>query len=699
MDPNLPGVLLNGPNPIVTMDPEAPPSTMLKVKNNEDEIMKTGDITNPYHISPILPGDTTVIPSQQTTFGSTTIGPTTVAWTGPCEKDYTMTWDCTTETMTHKIVDNSVIPATETTVMTTTPTSTDIPLVVTDGTTLIPSASNPDSSNTIWLDSADTTHPKFGSEFLALASDIASSGLTTDTNPIANELVVYSDVSGNRKTADGPVTLGKSLTITGGLTTKPQGQSLGDMLKLVPGTETQSGIIGMQALTGGSIGYSTLNWNGYFTSSEQRFNTAKNRWRIGVDQRSSTDTFFIDTWNGSGGSQSIMSCDASSGYMQLNRGLTLNLPSSLGNPINAYGLSAGRMTFSFINGNAGTTHRSSVQIGGNNASQRWSFGNDYLENGADDSVFIRRDATTPVYALQASSAGFVTLPNGFGSSRHDIIATTSNPGSTNTIWYNAADDANRPRFGASKLALSSDIKTDTNPVANEIVLYSDASGNKKSLNGVVGTSVATLGGFGLQTKNLHFVAGSPDLSVGPTTLYVDGSSRIRYGGSVMALLSDVNALKSNFTLTTQATNPGGSTTLWALSRGGGLMYGDEGLMTATLLVAVMGLASWSGNWTLHSDRALLGDQTVSVQLDKVRRQVTMYISTINFQNVASDPEGDPPSFIHLIPPVDTDLDSMLPMDGAVCTGLNMRLDETVTIGLCWKYDSTNRRFTLCNKGF
>jgi hypothetical protein len=74
----------------------------------------------------------------------------------------------------------------------------------------------------------------------------------------------------------------------------------------------------------------------------------------------------------------------------------------------------------------------------------------------------------------------------------------------------------------------------------------------------------------------------------------------------------------------------------------------------------------------------------------------MYVSTINFENVASDPDGDPPSFIHLISPVDTDLDSMLPIDGAVCTGLNMRLDAGPTIGLCWKYDATNRRFTLCN---
>ena len=56
-----------------------------------------------------------------------------------------------------------------------------------------------------------------------------------------------------------------------------------------------------------------------------------------------------------------------------------------------------------------------------------------------------------------------------------------------------------------RLGSTTPLPTDTNPVANQIVLYSDTSGNKKSLSGV-GTGVGTLGGYQLQTKSIHFLA-------------------------------------------------------------------------------------------------------------------------------------------------------------------------------------------------
>jgi hypothetical protein len=184
MDPLNPGTLLNGPNGIVTMAPGTPPGTTLKkIKDKKGRKMKTSeDETNPYQISPILPGEESTIPSETTTFGSTEAGPTTIVFAGPCEKDYTMTWECGTQTMTHKIVDNSVEPATETTVMTTTPTSTDIPLLVTDGTTLIQQSTNPDSSNTVWYSSADPVRPMFGPNKLALYADTdpGGGGITYD---------------------------------------------------------------------------------------------------------------------------------------------------------------------------------------------------------------------------------------------------------------------------------------------------------------------------------------------------------------------------------------------------------------------------------------------------------------------------------------------------------------------------------------
>lgn len=46
------------------------------------------------------------------------------------------------------------------------------------------------------------------------------------------------------------------------------------------------------------VGWSAINFNGYFSTTEQRININKNRWRIGVDQRTTTDNMFIDCFNG-----------------------------------------------------------------------------------------------------------------------------------------------------------------------------------------------------------------------------------------------------------------------------------------------------------------------------------------------------------------------------------------------------------------
>ncbi len=45
-------------------------------------------------------------------------------------------------------------------------------------------------------------------------------------------------------------------------------------------------------------GYSAINFNGYYNVNEQRINLNKNRWRINVDQRNTSDTMYIDTYNG-----------------------------------------------------------------------------------------------------------------------------------------------------------------------------------------------------------------------------------------------------------------------------------------------------------------------------------------------------------------------------------------------------------------
>ncbi|MDO7873520.1 tail fiber domain-containing protein [Hymenobacter sp. ASUV-10] len=66
------------------------------------------------------------------------------------------------------------------------------------------------------------------------------------------------------------------------------------------GTATSGNIV-LQTLTGGNSGYSFLGFNGYNAPAETRYNTDKNRWRLGTDQRGTTDAFFLDTWNGTAG--------------------------------------------------------------------------------------------------------------------------------------------------------------------------------------------------------------------------------------------------------------------------------------------------------------------------------------------------------------------------------------------------------------
>ena len=60
-----------------------------------------------------------------------------------------------------------------------------------------------------------------------------------------------------------------------------------------------SGNIVLQTLTGGNSGFAFLGFNGgNGAGTETRFATTKNRWRLGTDQRGTTDNFFLDTYDG-----------------------------------------------------------------------------------------------------------------------------------------------------------------------------------------------------------------------------------------------------------------------------------------------------------------------------------------------------------------------------------------------------------------
>lgn len=49
---------------------------------------------------------------------------------------------------------------------------------------------------------------------------------------------------------------------------------------------------------GSNFGCSVINFNGYYNAGERRIDTTKNRWRFFLDQRSGSDNFYIDTFNG-----------------------------------------------------------------------------------------------------------------------------------------------------------------------------------------------------------------------------------------------------------------------------------------------------------------------------------------------------------------------------------------------------------------
>lgn len=81
-------------------------------------------------------------------------------------------------------------------------------------------------------------------------------------------------------------------------------------LRVTDGTNNSNIVI--QPLAGDTSGFQAINFNGYYSGGEQRFNSSKKRWRVGVDQRGTTDTFFIDSYPSPGFSSFII---GSNGYV------------------------------------------------------------------------------------------------------------------------------------------------------------------------------------------------------------------------------------------------------------------------------------------------------------------------------------------------------------------------------------------------
>ena len=170
--------------------------------------------------------------------------PTTFTFVSHCTKKASLIWNCDTGTMQLVITDPSG-PST-TVVQEWTEAGVIINVLNTfnnlnaDCLTLAGKLTNPGTtpSQTIWLNSSDLTRPLYGTESLAFLSDIAGLGLTTDTSPVANNLVVYADALGNRKTADTDVTCqqrvicNQTSSSVGGLRVRPNSDTAGVNLLL-----------------------------------------------------------------------------------------------------------------------------------------------------------------------------------------------------------------------------------------------------------------------------------------------------------------------------------------------------------------------------------------------------------------------------------------------------------------------------------
>jgi hypothetical protein len=91
-----------------------------------------------------------------------------------------------------------------------------------------------------------------------------------------------------------------------------------------PTTQNTNNIVFEAGTTadGLNAGWSAINWNGYYNNAETRINTGKNRWRIAVDQRSTTDSMSFDTYNGTT-LTTIMSF-LTNGNVNINNGLTVD---------------------------------------------------------------------------------------------------------------------------------------------------------------------------------------------------------------------------------------------------------------------------------------------------------------------------------------------------------------------------------------
>jgi hypothetical protein len=95
------------------------------------------------------------------------------------------------------------------------------------------------------------------------------------------------------------------------LTAKVVGISSTEAALTIGGAATANNVVVEAGKTsdGNNAGFSAINFNGRYANGEKATNAAKSRWRLGVDQRGSTDRLFIDQYKPGGSWFSALSAE------------------------------------------------------------------------------------------------------------------------------------------------------------------------------------------------------------------------------------------------------------------------------------------------------------------------------------------------------------------------------------------------------